>query len=111
MKAAEAIRLRKSTRGYKPDPVPKEILTEILETASRAPSSMNSQPWEVKVMTGKVLDEVRRGNVELLTAGREFSSEFAPKPFEGVYRVICSSSGPLLLRSVLWFSMLKSTGW
>ena len=37
-------------------------------------------------MTGKVLDEVRRGNVELLTAGREFSSEFAPKPFPGVYR-------------------------
>jgi len=86
MKATEIILLRKSIRGYKTDPVPRKVLTEILETASRAPSAFNSQPWEVRIITGKVLDEVRRGNVEMLTSGKEFSPEIEPRPYAGVYR-------------------------
>ena len=37
MDMIEAIRSRKSIRGYKPDPVPKEILKEILDIATQAP--------------------------------------------------------------------------
>ncbi len=44
MELTEAIKSRKSIRGYQPTPVPKEILAEILEVATRAPSSLNSQP-------------------------------------------------------------------
>ena len=69
MNILEAIRGRKSIRGYKSDPVPKEVLGEILETAGRAPSTMNTQPWEFLVLTGDVLDKVRQGNVEKVTAG------------------------------------------
>ncbi|MFC1858293.1 nitroreductase [Thermodesulfobacteriota bacterium] len=69
MNILEAIRGRKSIRGYKPDPVPQEILSEILEAAGRAPSTMNTQPWEFHVMTGDVLDKVRQGNVEKVTSG------------------------------------------
>ena len=36
---------RRSIRGYKPDPVPRELIEEILTLATRAPSSMNTQPW------------------------------------------------------------------
>ncbi|MBE9469992.1 MAG: nitroreductase family protein, partial [Chloroflexi bacterium] len=35
MDILEAVRSRKSIRGYKPDPVPKEILKEILDIATR----------------------------------------------------------------------------
>lgn len=35
---------RRSIRGYKPDPVPKHLIEEVLKLAMRAPSSMNSQP-------------------------------------------------------------------
>jgi nitroreductase len=82
----EAIRSRKSVRGYRPDPVPREILREILEIATRSPSAMNTQPWEITVIAGKALDDVRRGNVEMVTSGIKPESNVWRRPFEGVYR-------------------------
>lgn len=59
---------RRSIRGYKPDPVPRELLDEIIEVAAQSPSSMNTQPWNVHVVTGEVLDRIRRGNTEKMLA-------------------------------------------
>ncbi|MDP7052340.1 MAG: nitroreductase [Verrucomicrobiota bacterium] len=53
MEVTEAIRNRKSTRAFLDKPVPDEIVTEILECARWAPSGVNSQPWQVAVLTGK----------------------------------------------------------
>ena len=50
MNVIEAIKTRKSIRGYRPDPVPREVLRDILEVAGRSPSAMNSQPWEFVVL-------------------------------------------------------------
>jgi nitroreductase len=69
MDIIEAIKTRKSIRSYKPDPIPREIIREILEIASRAPSAMNTQPWEFTVITGEVLENIRRVNMENLKAG------------------------------------------
>ena len=69
MQVTEAIRKRKSVRGYRPDPVPREALHEVLEIAGRSPSAMNSQPWEFAVLGGQVLDRVRQANVAKLQAG------------------------------------------
>jgi nitroreductase len=71
MEVIEAIRTRKSIRGYKPDLVPMEILKKVLEAAAHAPSAMNTQPWEVTVITGETLDNVRRANVEMLSSGSD----------------------------------------
>ena len=46
MELKDAIRKRISIRGYKKDPVPKKILSEIIEVSLRSPSAMNIQPWE-----------------------------------------------------------------
>lgn len=86
MEIREAIRTRKSIRGYRPEPVPKSLLKEILEIATRSPSAMNTQPWEITVVTGKVLDDIRRGNVESLTSGVKPKSNVFQRAFEGVYR-------------------------
>jgi len=86
MDIIDAIRARKSIRGYKPDPVPKEMLREILETAIRSPSTMNTQPWEITVVTGEVLKNIRRGNIEMFNSGVKPHAEVAYKPFEGNYR-------------------------
>jgi nitroreductase len=86
MDILEAVRSRKSIRGYKPDPVPKEILKEILDIATRSPSGMNTQPWEFTVITGEVLDNIKRANVEMLGPGAIPNPDFAMKPYEGVYR-------------------------
>lgn len=48
-----AIRSRRSVRAFRPDPVPRQILIEIVETARAAPSNFNSQPWRVHILTGE----------------------------------------------------------
>ena len=66
MDVIEAINKRKSIRGFKSDPVSKEILGKILESACRAPSAMNTQPWEFIVVTGDVLNRLRTAIVDRL---------------------------------------------
>lgn len=41
----EFLKTRRSIRRFKPDPVPKELLLKILNTARYAPSAGNRQPW------------------------------------------------------------------
>ena len=88
MDVIEAVKKRKSIRGYKPDPVPRQVLEQILESASRAPSAMNTQPWEFTVLTGEVLKTVRRSNVELLNSGVPPNPEHVVTswPKESIYR-------------------------
>ena len=86
MDVLEAIRSRKSVRGYKPDPVPRKVLEEIIGIATRSPSAMNTQPWEITVVTGEALDNIRRDNVEKLVSGVEPSSDVPIGPFDGVYK-------------------------
>ncbi len=81
------VRGRRSIRGYKPDPIPKEVLKEIIEIATRAPSSMNTQPWHLHVISGEPLDRIRAGNTERNLAGVPPSREFRVEgKYEGVHR-------------------------
>jgi len=50
MDTLEVIRNRRSIRKYKPDPVPSELITQVLEAARRAPSGTNAQPWKFIVV-------------------------------------------------------------
>jgi len=69
MDIIDAIIQRKSIRGFKPDPVSKEVVTSILQAACRAPSTMNTQPWEFAVITGDPLNRIRTAMVEKLKRG------------------------------------------
>ncbi len=86
MDVIEAIKSRKSIRGYKPEPVPREIIKEILEVASRAPSSVNTQPWEFTVVAGDILDSIRKANLEKLASGEAPGMEVSRGGYQGVYR-------------------------
>jgi len=88
MTISEAIRQRKSIRDFKPDPVSQDVLREILETACRAPSAMNTQPWKFVVVTGEALERIKRENIEKLRAGEKFNSEYWAIGWSGdsVYR-------------------------
>jgi len=66
---------RRSIRGYKPDPVPRKVMEEIIALAIRSPSSMNTQPWHFWVITGEPLDRIRKGNTERNLAGIPASRE------------------------------------
>jgi len=88
MNIVETIRNRKSIRKFKSDPIPKEVLKEILEIAGQAPSALNTQPWEFTVIAGDVLENVKKGNLEMLNAGVSPSAEFSVVEwaYESVYR-------------------------
>jgi nitroreductase len=87
MEFDDVIMGRRSIRGYKPDPVPRELIEEILALAMRAPSSMNTQPWNFTVVTGEPLDRIRKGNTERNLAGIPHSREFRiGQAFAGVHR-------------------------
>ena len=60
MNVDEAILTRRSVRAFKKDPVPLELVKEILEVASRAPSGTNIQPWKLHVVAGEVRDRLER---------------------------------------------------
>ena len=82
MEYEDLVRERRSIRGYKPDPVPRALIREIVEIASGAPSSMNTQPWHFHAITGEPLDRIRAGNTELMMAGAKPQREI---PVHGAY--------------------------
>ena len=87
MRYDEVVLGRRSIRGFKPDPVPMDLIKEILTLAMRSPSSMNTQPWNFTVVTGEPLDRIRHGNTERNLAGIPHSREFrVGEPFAGVHR-------------------------
>jgi nitroreductase len=66
MDIATAVNKRKSTRAFKPDPVPYKILKEIMELALWAPSWANTQPWEFAVAAGAKLEEIKQSFIAKL---------------------------------------------
>ena len=87
MQFDDVIKGRRSIRGYKPDPVPRAVIEEILALAMRAPSSMNTQPYHFHVITGAALDAIRAGNSERMLAGVPQSREFRTgEAFAGPHR-------------------------
>jgi nitroreductase len=53
-----AITSRMSARAFTQQPVPKALIEEILQVASRAPSGTNTQPWKVYVVQGAKRDSL-----------------------------------------------------
>jgi len=62
-----AITSRMSTRAFTQQAVSRELITDILQVASRAPSGTNTQPWKVYVLQGASRDAL----VEQVCAAHE----------------------------------------
>jgi nitroreductase len=79
----KVIKERKSIRAFKPDPIPKEKIEEILRLTIHAPSAINLQPWEFIVVTGEEKERLGR---RLIKAYREKQISCSPgnvKPLPG----------------------------
>ncbi|OWU84778.1 nitroreductase [Oceanicola sp. 22II-s10i] len=87
MELDQAMHDRRSIRGFQDKPVPRALIEELISLAIRAPSSMNTQPWHMHVLTGEPLRRVREGNTERMLAGvppkREIPSH---GKYEGIHR-------------------------
>jgi nitroreductase len=83
----ELVYSRKSVRGFKTELVPRAVIEDIIEVAKRAPSSMNTQPWHVHVLTGEPLEQVRRRNMEEMIAGAQPKRDIVSHgEYQGVHR-------------------------
>jgi nitroreductase len=83
----EAIEQRRSIRKYKPDPVPEECISALLDAARLAPSGCNAQPWRFKVVTDR---------------------ETRLKLAQAAYKQSFIASAPLVFVSRIW---VKSARW
>jgi len=50
---------RRSIRGFRPDPVPQQVLDQVFGMAQQAPSNCNVQPWVVHVVSGDSAERMR----------------------------------------------------
>lgn len=83
---AYAIGTRRAVRAFRPDPVPRHSVEELLALAARAPSGTNMQPWRCHVVAGPVRDALCAGLIEAHAAQAaglaEHHSEYAYYPEE-----------------------------
>ncbi len=52
-----AIRERRSVRAYESKPIPRDMITTVLEAGNEAPSAINSQPWRFVVVEDRKVKE------------------------------------------------------
>ena len=60
MDLEKAIDGRRSIRAFKPDPISREIIENILNLVIKAPSAINIQPWEFIVVMDEEKDRLSR---------------------------------------------------
>ena len=87
------VRSRRSVRAFKPEPLSRDLVEEILEDAATAPSGANIQPWRVYVVSGGVKDELADVLVAESRAGSAPAPAHFPDPLPEVFRAKWSDFG------------------
>jgi nitroreductase len=59
MDVVDALKTRFTARAFRPDSIDRHTLENIMEAALKAPSWANTQPWEVYLAGGEVLNRLR----------------------------------------------------
>jgi nitroreductase len=70
-----AIESRRSIGRVKPDPVPRELIERILESAVHAPNHRITEPWRFHVFVGKGRGELARVRAEIARLQAEAEGE------------------------------------
>jgi len=87
MSLNDAIRLRRSVRGFKPDPIPDNLINDILTQAQLSPSNCNVQPWGVLLASGDACNSLRDKMSHAFMHGQNMNPDFSALPkFEGPMR-------------------------
>jgi nitroreductase len=103
MEFMEVFKGRRSIRCYKPDPVPRELIEEILSESRWCPSWANTQPWEVMVVQGEILEKFKEGQIEKVKVHAPHASDVAtPEKFPPKWhdRVVAIGKSCLTARGI-----------
>lgn len=83
----QLLRERRSIRGFRPDPVPADVMTSVFAMAGLAPSNCNVQPWVVHVVSGGAAERMRTRLHDHALTGATASPDFAlTGAYPGAYR-------------------------
>lgn len=77
---------RQSCRGFRPDPVPRDTIEQIIGTARRVPSWCNAQPWQLTLTSGAETDRFRTALQNEAAAGAPNPDMDWPERYSGVYQ-------------------------
>ena len=80
MDVQQALTERKSTRAFLNKPVSKSVIQKILKYARCAPSGVNTQPWNVAVLSGKSKITLQTKIEEAFRAGIKSHSDYQYYP-------------------------------
>ncbi len=75
MDVIQAIQTRQSIGRVKQDPVPRDLIERILESAVHAPNHRITEPWRFHVFTGKGRGELARVRAEIARLQAEAEGE------------------------------------
>jgi len=82
MKVTEALVQRKSVRAYLDQAVEPEKITAILDAARHAPSGVNTQPWQVAVVSGKTKQSLQEKIEATFRGGDKGKADYGYYPTE-----------------------------
>jgi nitroreductase len=77
---------RHSCRAFLSDPVPRECIETLLDTAGRTASWCNSQPWHAHIISGQSLEQLRSALMARAKSGASPAPELDwPREYTGTY--------------------------
>ncbi len=88
MNVTEAVNSRRSVRQFLDKPVDQATLQRVLETAQRAPSGGNTQPWSAVVVGGDALKDITakiKEKTKTAPMGENMEYAIYPKDLDGRY--------------------------
>jgi nitroreductase len=82
----DILNARYSCRGFRPDPVPDDTITRIIDAARKVPSWCNAQPWQVTLTKGAATQSFRQMMTQLASTGTPPAPDLAwPSSYSGAY--------------------------
>lgn len=82
----DILKARYSCRAYLPDPVPDDIITQIVKTARHTPSWCNAQPWQLTITRGQGTEDFRAMMMQTASVGTPPKPDLDwPTKYEGIY--------------------------
>jgi nitroreductase len=82
MRVRDALEQRKSVRAYLDRPVGREMIMRVLDAARHAPSGVNTQPWNVAVVTGAAKQRLQQKIEAAFRAGEKSGASYVYYPSE-----------------------------
>jgi len=101
----QAMRERKSLRAFKPDPLPRENIEELLRLTLHAPSAINLQPWEFIVVAGQEKERLSR---RLIKAYREKQISCGPGAVKPLPKTYGKRGAKTLTEMKVFFEEMKA---